>query len=225
MASDTFRQTCFNLIFNLTPFYSESLDKANRLYLLKKWIQLHRDAPELPTRDSYFQHIAKDVLANSAITFLEFGVYRGASLKRWAELNTHTNSVFVGFDSFEGLPSQWGPMRQGHFSTKGQTPEFKDPRIKVVKGVFQDTLADFLRSFSPSHRLVVHADCDLYSSTLYVLTMLRDHLKRGSILMLDDFSTVLHQFRALMDFCDSHARVYRAIARSGLSAQHVAIEF
>ena len=36
--------------------------------------------------------------------FLEFGVHKGHSIKK---LSSKTESMFYGFDSFEGLPENW----------------------------------------------------------------------------------------------------------------------
>lgn len=78
------------------------------------------------------------------ILFLEFGVYKGNSIRRWAGLNTHPESRFVGFDSFEGLPTKWRQRPAGHFSTDGQVPTLDDPRVSFVKGWFNQTVPGFL---------------------------------------------------------------------------------
>jgi hypothetical protein len=53
-------------------------------------------------------------------------------------------------------------------------------------------------------RLVVNLDADLYSSTLFVLTMLASRLKRGDLLMLDEAGAVTNEFRALIDFTSAY---------------------
>ena len=84
------------------------------------------------------------------ILFLEFGVFEGNSIRRWAKLNSHPESRFVGFDSFEGLPTKWRQRPAGHFSTGGQPPDIDDPRVSFVKGWFHDTVPGFLDTL-PSH--------------------------------------------------------------------------
>ena len=39
-------------------------------------------------------------------------------------------------------------------------------------------------------------DADLYSSTLYVLTMLAPYLKAGDIVMFDEFTVPRHEYLA-----------------------------
>src|SRR6478735_2712111 len=42
------------------------------------------------------------------ISYFEFGVGSGASFEWWLKNATHPDSLFFGFDSFEGLPENWG---------------------------------------------------------------------------------------------------------------------
>src|SRR2546425_299885 len=47
-------------------------------------------------------------LENTQIHYMEFGVATGASFKWWLEHNKNESSLFHGFDTFEGLPENWG---------------------------------------------------------------------------------------------------------------------
>lgn len=90
----------------------------------------------------------------------------------WIQHNADRDSRFVGFDTFTGLPEDWGLTKKGSFSTNGLLPSVNDGRCFFVKGLFQNTLGEWLKSANLSRRLVVHLDADLYSSTSYVLTKL-----------------------------------------------------
>ena len=61
-----------------------------------------------------------------------------------------------------------------------------DPRASFVKGWFQDTLPDFLRTHPISGTVLVHFDADLYSSTLFLLTTLW-HYVPNYYFMFDEF--------------------------------------
>ncbi len=142
-------------------------------------------------------------LDQSPVTYLEFGVASGSSFKWWLQKNQHPRSAFYGFDTFEGLPEDWGG-----FYAKGDMrfglPEVSDERAGFIKGLFQDTLCDFLRDHSASlnsdHRKIVHIDADLYSATIFALSQLYPFLKKGDIIMFDEFNVALHEFKAYLEF-------------------------
>lgn len=79
-------------------------------------------------------------------------------------------------------------------------PILQDKRIIFFKGLFQDTLPDFLSTFNRKNTLVIHIDADLYSSTLFVLTSLYPYLRNKDIIMFDDFLDPLGEFRAFDDY-------------------------
>ena len=147
-------------------------------------------------------------LQERAITYLEFGVYRGESIRWWVNANSSLASVFVGFDTFTGLPEGWAGMGAGGFSTDGHMPTIEDSRCAFVAGLFQDTLTGALSKLPLDRQLVVHFDADLYSSTLFALSVMAPHLKKQDVILFDEFSSAAHEFRAFRDFKSSYPFTY-----------------
>jgi O-methyltransferase len=169
--------------------------------------------PEPANRMELYRQLASHI-GNGPIDYLEFGVFEGASIGAWAKLNTNPNSRFFGFDTFEGLPEDWlKNYRKGHFSTNGIAPKFDDQRVTFTKGLFQKTLIPFLNRTELKNRIVVNVDCDIYSATLFVLTTLNREMPPGTIIILDDFSSVDHEFRAFSDYERSFGRNWRALGK------------
>ena len=100
---------------------------------------------------------------------------------------------------------------------------FDDARIILIKGWFQDSLVPFLKEYEPKNRLVIHCDADLYSSTLYALTIFDAYITPGTIIIFDEFFTVGHECRALEDYTSSYNREYKVLAATKQYAQ-LAIE-
>ena len=163
-----------------------------------------------------YDFLNKDIISGGPIQYLEFGVYKGETIKYFANINSNIDSRFIGFDSFTGLPEAWqeptGTMQANTFDIGGKMPQTTDGRISFVKGYFQTSLPGFLQEYQAVHPLVMHIDCDLYSSTLYVLTLSNHLLVPGSIVIFDEFFSVMHEFRALEDYCSSYMRDYTVVA-------------
>jgi Macrocin-O-methyltransferase (TylF) len=107
-------------------------------------------------------------------------------------------SVFIGLDSFEGLPEDWGTMLKGTFDTDGNIPKIDDARVRFLKGWFQDTAQELLRQLvNTDGKLIVNFDADLYSSTLFALSQI-DSLKKPYIAIFDEFTG--HETRALYNY-------------------------
>ena len=190
--------------------YSWRIDKYNRLPLLRAFISENAKALSFPTREQMWTYISQE--SSRPMDYLEFGVHEGNSILYWAQLDSDTNSRFFGFDSFRGLPEEWNKAYpKGHFDTGGRVPETVDQRIKFIPGLFQNSLPSFLRTFGRQIRLVVHLDCDLYTSTLFCLTQLDTILTPGTILILDEFGDVLHEFRAFHDYISAYRKHFQVI--------------
>jgi hypothetical protein len=160
-----------------------------------------------------------------ALDYLEFGVYRGASLAWWAQNNQHPDTRLYGFDTFTGLPEPWGALKEGTYTAHGKLPEIGDARVSFIVGLFQNTLSGFLNTYRP-RRKVIHIDADLYTSTMYVLTRLAPYLCAGDVLIFDEFLAWKypdHEFRALLDFAASY-QVKHVLVGGADHFAHVAVK-
>lgn len=192
------------------PKYSETVDAVNYNARYRAWLREHKPTM-FESRRALHAEIQETLIGPQPITYLEFGVWEGKSLAMWAELNRNPKSRFHGFDSFEGLPEAsktWG--KAGLFAVDSM-PRFEDERVGLWPGWFNTMLPKFLAAGIPTRRLIVHIDCDLYSSTLYVLTMLDRLLVPGSIVLFDETVVADHEFRALLDWASAYGRNYAVI--------------
>jgi len=198
------------------PRYSWFLDRLNWEARLNATVNEFPSAVELGSREDLYRYVSGTLAGNDkAIDYLEFGVFEGASIGQWCALNQNPASRFFGFDSFEGLPEDWhSGKRRGAFSTGGKLPEIADARVSFVAGWFQQSLRGFMASYRPQSQLVLHIDCDLYSSTLYCLTTLDPVITPGTLIVLDDFFDALHVYRGLTDYCSAYMRQYKILART-----------
>lgn len=199
-----------HVIFNL--FASLILN----LYYLTKfsfWVSKNRKIAynDFPSKwdyskryDLYKWVIEKENLGTTPINYLEFGVAAGHSFKWFLQQNNHPQSRFNGFDTFTGLPEDWGSFKKGSFGNENKVPEITDARGKFYQGLFQQTLPGYLKELNGNNRNVLMMDADLYSATLYALTSLAPYLKKGDIIFFDEFAVPTHEFKAFQDFMQSY---------------------
>jgi hypothetical protein len=186
---------------------------------INRWIS-EKSSPQLKVferRPEMYRWVAKDLLADQPVKYLEFGVFSGASMRFWVDCNQHPQSQFYGFDTFEGLPEDWqffsGKAERGSFSAEGKIPHIDDSRVHFYKGLFQHTLPDFLARSQLEGQLVLHMDADLYSSTMYVLARMHSHMTPGTVLIFDEFTGPLDEFRAWTEYAHSHMRTYELLGQ------------
>ncbi|MEJ2612295.1 MAG: TylF/MycF/NovP-related O-methyltransferase [Candidatus Thiodiazotropha sp.] len=184
--------------------------------VMEEWKKSSGQYPFFYQRFEMYDYVNNEILKRSEIDYLEFGVFKGDSIRYFSELNQQSGSRFVGFDTFEGLPEDWvefsRTVKKETFTTEGHMPSVNDDRVSFVKGLFQDSLPGFLKTFKPDKQLVIHNDSDLYSATLYVLTYMNNYLVPGTIIIFDEFYSVLDEFRALQDYTSAYMREYEVIA-------------
>ena len=143
-----------------------------------------RNVPYFKKRTDLYWHCLRNA-ANDGVV-MEFGVYKGDSINLMAK---HSPSrAFFGFDSFEGLPETWTiGAKKGAFDVKGRLPRTRK-NVTFVPGFFDKSLPPFLEKFSKDTKIaLIHIDCDLYSSTKYVLEQLDIFILPGTVIVFDEY--------------------------------------
>ncbi len=196
------------------PGVADVAEGAANFLHLGAWLRQHgfSGGTEVRDRRALFRHVVAS-LGSSPILYLEFGVYMGASIQEWSRLVSHPQARFIGFDSFEGMPEDFDHRTgvvKGELSLEGQLPAITDPRVSFVKGWFSDTLPQF--TFPAHDQLVVHVDCDLYSSTRDVLTALESFIRPGTVILFDDMSAPLHEPKAFAEYLEATGQKFELIA-------------
>lgn len=206
----------------------------SRLPQFQTWLRNYVDSqtPKFEERTALYSYLYETQIAGARIDYFEMGVWYGAAIKDWTKLDTNLDSLYFGFDTFEGLPEVWEGLTAdaeiGTFNVGGsiENVRIEDPRVTLIQGLFQDTVPDFLekRTFAESEKRILHIDSDLYSSALYVLSKFDHVMKSGDIVIFDELSS-MDEFWALTDYIKAYRRDYKVLAHAGDYYQCVAIQF
>jgi O-methyltransferase len=189
------------LLFRISLWFqwlSKPLKFIHNAIELSVWINNQGGGLDLKRNYSKRIKLYKAVLQfinYQSITYLEFGVYRGESIRWWKE---NAKGWFYGFDSFEGLPEKWGCFKEG--SMLSPIPNIDG--VVFIKGLFQKSLPAFLKEHEITGMKIIHMDADLFSSTLFVLSTLFPYLEKGDIIIFDEFNCPNDEFAAFKIFCD-----------------------
>lgn len=154
-------------------------------------------APEFQNREDLFSIVAQN-LEDKSTLYLEFGVFNGKATRTWVQLLKHPDTLFHGFDTFEGLPESWGNEPAGNYSMHGIIPIIDDARVQFFKGLFSDSLPLYI--IPDRENVVINFDADLYAGTIYALRHLRDKIPLGAYIYFDEFNSINHEERAYRDF-------------------------
>lgn len=209
---------------------SYKINIVTRMPKLKTWGKKYDGSfPTFNTRFKLYEYVQAQYLQNDSVDYLEFGVFEGATIDFWCKLNQNPKSRFYGFDTFTGLPEDWkniiGHRPTSTWDCQGNLPKIDDKRVQFYKGLFQNTIDQFIQEYHPQNKIIIHNDSDLYSSSLYMLTRLHNIIKKNTIIIFDEFNNVMDEFRALEDYCAAYYRKYKVIASTNDFYQRVAIQF
>jgi O-methyltransferase len=209
----------FSRIFLLVKPFADLFGTVRNFSLFTSWVNRVNKDKRLLINDFYvpgrdhskryklYEKVGTTLeLETKRINYVEFGVASGNSFKWWINFNKNPQSNFAGFDTFEGLPESWGGYKKGDMSF--QMPDITDKRAEFYKGLFQATLNSFLdrnsnRFAEPLN--IIHLDADLFSSTIFVLSQLYKFLKKGDVIIFDEFCVPNHEYLAYKIFTESFA--------------------
>ena len=164
---------------------------------------------------------------HSAISgyIVECGTWKGGMIGGIA-LMLGQDRNYMLFDSFEGLPPARnidGDIAMKWQSNKTSTSYYDNcsahekfaheamkiagaKRVSIVKGWFKDTLPKF---FFEDEIAILRMDADWYDSTLEILNNLFPYVKKGGIIIIDDYYTWDGCSRAVHDYLSINKRTER----------------
>ena len=191
-----------DLLSKVFPNHVDLFEQANNNVIFQNYIKTKSascKSIEIKNKSDYFKFVNEQIIKNEAIDYLEFGVYEGGTILDWPKINTNKNSRFFAFDKFP---------------PKYPIPEIDDDRVHFVKGLFQETLHDFLKDFKPNSKLVIFINLNKKFDTLYCLSELDKILNEKCILMFDQFGNLQHEFIAFHNYVKSFRRNFQFLCQS-----------
>ncbi len=158
--------------------------------------------------------------------YLEFGVCTGSSMIALnAALSQRPEATldFVGFDSFEGLPSDApdqddGVWKAGSFMSDRDRTEQRLREVGVeaelVVGWFSDTLNEGTRArLALGETPLIMIDCDIYSAAVEALAFSLPHITGPTVIIFDDWYSCgladkdLGEARAWREFTEANPEI------------------
>jgi len=209
------------------------IETISGLAKLSKWISKHKKGLDsdyytfkwnYDKRYDLYSNIYESEGLDDEVDYIELGVSMGYSFRWWVDKIKNSKAKFYGFDTFTGLPEDWGSFKKGDMSNGNEIPDIKDSRVELFQGLFQQKIPEFLENYSPNKRRIILFDADLFSSTIYGLTALNSIIKKGDILFFDEFNVPLHEFKAFTVWAESYYINYEVLgARNNFYAVAIKI--
>jgi hypothetical protein len=174
----------------------------------KKFVETYLKGAKALESDAGVLRFASDHIKLKNGFILEMGVATGRTINFIAALNP-TKKVF-GFDSFEGLPTDWVrldiTLKAGKFKFIGSDtciPVLKN--VVLYKGLFKTVLPVFKDQILKENPIAfLHIDGDLYQSAKDVFDTIGDNIVGGTIIVFDELYNYpgyeAHEWKAFQEF-------------------------
>ena len=158
---------------------------------------------------------------------MEFGVFQARSFNFFADrmLESGDTRTLYGFDSFSGFSEEWAGVDRAfpvdHFDQGTGRPKVRE-NCELVDGFVEDTLGTFLDTHAGPIAFI-HIDTDTYSPARSVLSLCRERLRTGSIVLFDELlgypNWRNHEHRALTEALSPDEYSYVGFATSSPEAR------
>lgn len=151
---------------------------------------------------------------------MEFGVFEGITLRHIARA-VGRDRALTGFDTFQGLPDDWGRLLpKGTFATAMPSLE-GCPNASLEVGRIEETLPAFLEK-EPGPVSLLHIDVPYYAINVFILERVLPRMPQGSIVVFDEYygypSYEDHEFRAWSEIRARFNLIASPVAYSSRSA-------
>jgi hypothetical protein len=158
---------------------------------------------------------------------LEFGVFKGASLARFAAFRDlfggSRSRKIIAFDTFSSFPETEyepdKPIRQRYIDDAGDQSisrsnmesvlrkKKSDDNIVLVEGDITKTLPEYIKNNPQLKISMLNLDVDIYEPAKVILELCWDKLVTGGILILDDYGTFAGETKAVDEFFKASVKI------------------
>lgn len=171
------------------------------------WLAEHYIPFEQGCRENFFLAATNFLFSNYDNTtsngyYFEFGCHKARTMRyAWRHTQHNFALTYVAFNSFEGLPEldpidRQANWQRGSFAMSEQdfiatvtSAGMPRERLSTVKGFYDTSLTTSLAERLRSRKAaIIYVDCDLYKSTVPVLSFIRPFLHAGTIIAFDDWN-------------------------------------
>jgi hypothetical protein len=181
-------------------------------------------------RISLWRAVARRGLLTSGTVALEFGIADGVATRWWSRSGV-AFAAWHGFDTFEGLPTDWYRAGTPVMSAGTFTPSAGPHAVPMVEapfpyewhaGMIEERLPDFVRPDAP---LFILIDVDLFEPARAILEWLKANWRSGDLVYFDEAFDPWNEGLALRRAIDAGMRL-SAIAHTGMAllTQLLAVE-
>lgn len=181
-----------------------------------EYIEKLKEIPELDKEP--LRYVMEDYGVEKDNLWLEFGVGAGTTINYFSQF---TQKTVYGFDCFTGLPEKWRDGYEAGYCNQNKKTPTVNNNVQLITGLFEETLPFFIQNHPKDKVSFLHIDCDLYSSTTYVLNSLKNKITSGSIIVFDElinypgFLTISGELNAWYEFIAQNDIQYEWIGMQG----------